>query len=215
MEYENKKLCQECGGLCCKKSGCDYFTTDFGNITKVKIIEALETGNVSIVSAFKAITTYDGKIGFIPLLYLRARNNDRDVIDLFSLKKECSMLTDTGCSYSLEERPSGGKNLIPGHPCKPYLNPLEEMQKWKPYQSLLSKIVKRYTGKSVNEVLIDDVEKVCYDILTNQVDGVSPLELIDMKETLEQILPYFPESLNKAKKRAQEIKKLTIEKTTD
>lgn len=125
------------------------------------------------------------------------------------------MLTDTGCSYSLEERPSGGKNLIPGHPCKPYLNPLEEMQKWKPYQSLLSKIVKRYTGKSVNEVLIDDVEKVCYDILTNQVDGVSPLELIDMKETLEQILPYFPESLNKAKKRAQEIKKLTIEKTTD
>lgn len=52
MEYENKEICKKCGGFCCKKSGCDYFVSDFGFITKGKIIEALETGNVSIVSAF-------------------------------------------------------------------------------------------------------------------------------------------------------------------
>ena len=38
MEYENKEICKKCGGFCCKKSGCDYFVSDFGFITKGKII---------------------------------------------------------------------------------------------------------------------------------------------------------------------------------
>lgn len=29
------------------------------------------------------------------------------------IKKCCSLLTDSGCLYSLEKRPSGGVNLIP------------------------------------------------------------------------------------------------------
>ena len=53
MEYENKELCSKCGGRCCKKSGCDYFVSDFKIIDKNTILKVLETGNVSIVSAFK------------------------------------------------------------------------------------------------------------------------------------------------------------------
>lgn len=221
MEYENKEICKKCGGFCCKKSGCDYFVSDFGFITKGKIIEALETGNVSIVSAFMPAKLPNGEEGIMPFLYLRARNKDRDIVDLFSMKKECSMLTETGCMYSLEERPGGGKNLIPGinHlkelDCKPYLNPVTEMLKWKPYQNLLIKIVKRYTGKTVKEILEADVERVCFEFLTGQTDGVSPLELIDMRDTLKDIMPYFPESFKKAQNKANAIKKLTIKKTTD
>ena len=27
-KYENLEICKECGGYCCKKSGCDYFVSD-------------------------------------------------------------------------------------------------------------------------------------------------------------------------------------------
>lgn len=36
IEYENKELCAKCGGICCKKSGCDYFVSDFQSMdTKI------------------------------------------------------------------------------------------------------------------------------------------------------------------------------------
>lgn len=61
MEYENKELCSKCGGRCCKKSGCDYYVSDFKSIDKNTIIKVLETGNVSIVSAFKYEILRNGK----------------------------------------------------------------------------------------------------------------------------------------------------------
>ena len=129
MEYENKELCSSCKGMCCKKSGCDYFVSDFERITKDEILKALLPGKISIVSAFKK-SVINGKVILTPFLYLRARNKDRDIVDLFSMKKTCSMLTDTGCSYSLEDRPGGGVNLIPKkNGCKPLKDPIEEMRK--------------------------------------------------------------------------------------
>ena len=79
-------------------------------------------------------------------------------------------------------------------------------------ETLLIKIVKRYTGKNIKEILEADVERVCFEFLTGQTDGVSPLELIDMRDTLKDIMPYFPESFKRAQNKANAIKKLTIEK---
>ena len=31
IKNENLNLCRECGGMCCKKSGCDYSADDFDN----------------------------------------------------------------------------------------------------------------------------------------------------------------------------------------
>ena len=205
-KYEDKDICKSCGGLCCKKSGCDYYVSDFPSVTKSEILKALETGNVSIVAAID-IQRINGKLVASPILYLRARNKDRDVIDLFSMKRECSMLTDTGCSYDLEHRPAGGANLIPKknilgiYKCRPSVNHLEEMEKWLPYQSLLGKIVKRYTGKSVNEVFREDVERVFYEVMTEQFDGVSKLEIYDIGQTLPQLAECFPEELNNAREK--------------
>ena len=38
---ENKEICAECGGKCCKKCGCDYAPKDFENLSKnvKKVIE--------------------------------------------------------------------------------------------------------------------------------------------------------------------------------
>ena len=32
IEYENLNLCAECGGKCCKNSGCGYLPKDFENM---------------------------------------------------------------------------------------------------------------------------------------------------------------------------------------
>lgn len=203
MEYENKDICKACGGMCCKKSGCDYFVSDFKTITKAEIMAALETGNVSITSAFRFRTLADGKMISRPLLYLRARNVDRDVIDLFSLKKTCSMLTETGCSYDFEHRPGGGVNLIPDKvKCYPDKNPLQEMLLWEPYQGLLGKMVYRYTGKNVTTVIREDVERVFYELMTDQTDGVDKRELVDVREGLPDLIKCFPEEYKNARTRS-------------
>ena len=104
-------------------------------LNKNTVLDLLKTGNFSIVSALKFSKTKDGKTIVSPFLYLKARNEDRDLIDLFSMKRQCSMLTPTGCSYDLENRPAGGVTLIPSKErCTPLLNPMDELNKWTPYQ---------------------------------------------------------------------------------
>ena len=207
MEYENKELCSSCKGMCCKKSGCDYFVSDFERITKDEILKALLPGKISIVSAFKK-SVINGKVILTPFLYLRARNKDRDIVD--------SMLTDTGCSYSLEDRPGGGVNLIPKkNGCKPLKDPIEEMRKWEPYQGVLAKIVKRITGKSVDKVLREDVEEVLYQILTEQFDGISKREIADILSGLQDLILAFPNEYENAKIRAKKYIKIYEKKTTE
>lgn len=214
MEYENKELCSSCKGMCCKKSGCDYFVSDFERITKDEILKALLPGKISIVSAFKK-SVINGKVILTPFLYLRARNKDRDIVDLFSMKKTCSMLTDTGCSYSLEDRPGGGVNLIPKkNGCKHLKDPIEEMRKWEPYQGVLAKIVKRITGKSVDKILREDVEEVLYQILTEQFDGISKREIADILSGLQDLILAFPNEYENAKIRAKKYIKIYEKKTT-
>lgn len=209
MNYENKELCKKCGGMCCKKSGCDYFTSDFSVINKNSIIKALESGNISIVSTLDFDTLNNGTKVAIPFLYLRARNKDRDIVDLFSMKKQCSMLKEDGCFYSLEDRPGGGANLIPdSEMCKPLLDPVEEMLKWKPYQNLLAKLVKRFTGKSVDVVLRENVEETLYEILTEQFYGVSKIEIADIIGCINELAECLKEECDRARKRAKESKRL-------
>ena len=204
MEYENKEICAACGGICCKKSGCDYFTTDFEIINKNSMLEVLETGNVSIVSAFIFDTLANGQKKLTPFLYLRARNKNRGIVDLFSMKTQCSMLTESGCSYDLEHRPGGGVNLIPGKEvCTHLRDPRNEMLKWKQYQGLLSKLVKRYTGKTVNTVIKENVEEVFYQILTEQFDGVQKEEIKDIKSCIFDLAECFPEEYVCAKRRKE------------
>lgn len=207
MELENKDICTKCGGKCCKKSGCDYFVSDFDLINKNRLLEILATGNVSITSALNIKMLPNGQKYIVPFLYLRARNKGRDVIDLFSLKRECIMLTSTGCSYSFDNRPGGGANLIPDKNgnCHSYKNPYEEMVKWAPYQSILSKLVKRYTGKSVDVVLKENIEQVCFDVLTKNFDGVSSLEIEDITSCIGEIVEVYPDCYKNALEKARQV----------
>ena len=87
-------------GLFCKKSVCDYYVSDFKKIDKNTILETLASEKISIVSAIAFERLNDDKIVATPFLYLRARNQDRDIVDLYSVKTTCMSLTETGCTYT-------------------------------------------------------------------------------------------------------------------
>ena len=88
------------------------------------------------------------------ILVLKARSVDKGEVDLFSASSQCKMLTPTGCAYTLEERPSLGGLLIPKPymGCYPAFKPEEVVEEWEKHQDVLRKLVKCYTGKSVERV---------------------------------------------------------------
>ena len=191
---ENTEVCKNCGGRCCKKSGCDYWPSDLQDKTYKGILKFLENGKVSIVAMmnFKRI---NGKLCNFPFLYLRERNTGRDVVDLLSMKTPCSNLTEHGCSYTYEERPSGGKNLTPSKDglCYPKEDNLQKVLEWSPYQKQLEKIVKRYTGLSIDNKIKEDVVTLLTDIKEENFKNVSELEIIDVKSMLPMLIECYKE----------------------
>lgn len=191
---ENKEVCKNCGGRCCKKSGCDYWPSDLPDKTYKGILKFLENGKVSIV-AMMNFKRKNGKLCNFPFLYLRERNTGRDVVDLLSMKTPCSNLTEHGCSYTYEERPSGGKNLTPSKDglCYPKEDNLQKVLEWSPYQKQLEKIVKRYTGLSIDNKIKEDVVTLLTDINEENFKNVSELEIIDVKRMLPMLIECYKE----------------------
>ena len=209
MNLENKDICRECGGECCKKSGCDYVPKDFKSLNLSNILEILAVGNTSIVSTLSFSRLANNTLTCSPILYLRVRNTGRDVIDLFSFKTPCSMLKKDGCSYDFENRPTGGKSLLPlgNEMCYSTLDQREFVKLWDSYQSTLRKVVKRITGKTVDEKLREDIKQVLSDIKDENYKGISKRELMDMQLTLPYIAEAFPKETREILDNPQFIRK--------
>lgn len=202
MKNENLEICQKCGGYCCKKSGCDYVPEDFSEISLNYLLSKLDEGYISIVSAVDFRYLPNGKIVNIPFLYLRARNRNRPIVDLLSMKTTCASLTENGCNFTYEERPTGGKNLTPVDQgiCYPKENPIDLIIRWERYQDVLSKAVEKITGKSVDEQIRLDVEQLFLDLLSENTEGVTKRELLDIRSMIPELSTVYPEELFKAKK---------------
>ena len=98
---ENREICSKCGGKCCKKSGCDYSTKDFDDLSVNAIYQKLEEGNISIVAFLNFNRLPNGRLACSPFLYLRARNTDRGVVDLLSFKKRNNQSKRRASSFTL------------------------------------------------------------------------------------------------------------------
>ena len=183
------------------KSGCDYSAKDFKDCSYNTLIKELAKGNISIVSFIKFKEGRD----YESFLYLRARNMNRDIVDLISMKSKCSMLGDNGCIYDYKHRPEGGKNLIPrkdiDSPCIPDRDPKDIVMSWKPYQKVLKRIVLEYTGMSVEKKIRVDVENLFYDVHAGNFDYVSQSEREDLKDFILALAGTFPEEYKSAKER--------------
>lgn len=214
-KMEDKSICKQCGGYCCKKCGCDYFVSDFEKITIDCIEELLDTGRVSIVSTLGFDKNNNGKLMINYILYLRARNVDRDEIDLLTMKTRCASLTDEGCYYDLENRPSGGAALIPRINngklnCYTEIDRRVEVIRWMPYQKMLYRVIKRRTGMSVAEKLKSDSEELFYNYLIKNFDGILPEEIYDITELIPHLKQIYPEQFENAKDRAKKVKTINL-----
>ena len=202
-QLENKELCAKCGGYCCKAGGCMYFVSDFENMKIDYLDSVLDTGRVSIKTALRFDMLPNGKIIVNSILYLKARNVGHDAIDLISLQTRCASLEENGCHFTLEKRPSGGVMHIPkennGHfACYSAFDSPNEVDKYIPYQKILHRLVKRRTGKSVDEKIKEDVEELFIKIITKDYDDVVPEERSAFNSAWGLLIQAYPEQYHNA-----------------
>ena len=154
--------CKKCKGHCCKKCGCAYFVEDFEDLSFESLKKELEKETISITSVLELDKIRDQVINS-PVLFLRTRNRKREIVDLFSEKTRCSLLTPDGCPYSFEERPLGAIMLLPAYKngeraCESLelVNDIA-LKNWKKYQTVLKRLVQYYTGKPMEERLKEEI----------------------------------------------------------
>lgn len=205
-ELENKNLCSTCGGvggLCCRAGGCVWFPSDFREITLNSIDSLLQNGKASIVGTPN--TTLKGTTPIFNgvTLSLRARNINRGPIDLISIPTCCASLTETGCEFDFEHRPSGGKHLIPmpNLDCYEDFNIKDIENEWYVYNKILSKLVRRYTGRSVNDEYRREVIEFLYSWGTIALREVSKQRVDDCQTISNLFVLMFPEETKLAEEK--------------
>jgi Fe-S-cluster containining protein len=139
--YENKLICTSCGGKCCKSMGCHYAPSDFTEIT-------FETLNNLLAEGYTSIDWWEGDVfgGDRECTYfLRVRNVNANIVDP-SWGGRCILLTDKGCKLSYQDRPKGGRSLIPNSSgdCIVTYSKEECCQEWYDYQDILDRLVEKY-----------------------------------------------------------------------
>ena len=138
---ENLELCVECKGKCCKNLGCHFSPKDFKAIDFETLKNLIEKGYISI-------DWWEGDVfdkNRRRTLYLRIRNKDANIVDP-SWGGQCMLLTEHGCSLPFNERPMGGRGLIPSiNECIVGYSKEDCCKEWYIYQDLLEKLVKVFS----------------------------------------------------------------------
>lgn len=193
-KLENQEICSKCGGKCCKLGSCEYFVSDFKSLSRKAIDMVLQEGRTSIV-AHPYISFKNGRFKCTPILYLRSRNINRGPVNLLSFETPCASLTETGCYFSFENRPSGGKHLIPAEydDCLPDYDFNIKVMEWLPYQDALRKLVKKYTGKDTDEVFRQDAIKFMKDFATEDLSRIPLTRLHNMANLIQNLMLVYPE----------------------
>ena len=151
-KYVNSEACKSCGGKCCQKCGCHFAPEDFRDLSFDGLRKEIEKGYISI-------DLVDGEMfyqrGFFYML--RARNEGAPIVDFGYKRSKCCLLTENGCKLQFEERPAGGRMLIPGYTKIDNLNGFlmctqtYEVEDccldWRPYSDIVSKLVEHFKDK--------------------------------------------------------------------
>ena len=143
-EATDPETCAKCNGKCCKQCGCHYSPTDFTNISFSSLKKEIEQGYISIDAV-----GYGRREPKDKTLILRVRNKNSKIVDLEFKSSPCILLTETGCKLRYEDRPLGGKALIPSKSfqCYSMYSIKECCIQWKPYQSILGRLAKYFLDK--------------------------------------------------------------------
>lgn len=87
--------------------------------------------------------------------------------------------------------------------CLPYEEPLKIVQGFERYQNALSKMVKRLTGKTVDQKLREDIENLFYDVTIGNFEYVTDRERKEIAPLLYDLVEIYPEICQKGIDRAK------------
>ncbi len=131
MKYENQSLCSACGGYCCKQSPCFFMPEDFPDLSLEGLLKEFREKDYLCIILDE-------------VAYISMRTEHwKSVVRLFEKRVSgpCVLLTPTGCKFSYDERPTGGKLLIPDYGrCYLKLDAKSFIKAWKPYSEVLHQL---------------------------------------------------------------------------
>ena len=148
----NESICKECLGFCCKTCGCYFSPDDFEKITYKYLKKEIKKGYISIIYANKQGKAETGTF------LLRVRNYGAPVVDMHDYGLiGCMLVTKEGCPFSYEQRPTGGKLLIPQEPndefevpnCINRYTTKECAYEWLPYKKILYRLYRHFKWRNV------------------------------------------------------------------
>lgn len=146
-KYENKELCSECGGICCKAMGCHFSPDDFESITYETLKNKIDEGYISI-DWWEGDPTDNNILDRAYIL--RIRNVSAPIVDP-SFGGICSLLTSSGCPFPFKERPKGARALIPSSEgCILEYTKRQCAIDWIPYTNILERLYQEYES-ALNE----------------------------------------------------------------
>lgn len=142
--------CKACGGACCKSAGCYFAPSDFKELNFDAMKKILNKGYISIASVPKE---YSGLKKDVYVLKMRDAY-DEVCEEVEHYAGGCILHDiDTGCPFSDEDRPYGGKALKPelflGKGCSVGYNSRMCAEDWWPYQKLLKKLYTEFERRHV------------------------------------------------------------------
>lgn len=189
IQVIDKEICINCG--------CVYSPDNFSMITFGNLKGELEKGKISITSEF--IISAKNVSYF---LLLRARNKDREIVDLFSAKSTCSLLGENGCELTDSEKPQGGLLYIPSKDgnCKGLYTDQIAYQEWSNHQKILERLTKYFCGKTSQEKIREDIIQVAYQLVSKERENVINLNNFTQEETalwdtLNAIIPTYQKEI--------------------
>ena len=131
MKYENQSLCSACGGYCCKQSPCFFMPEDFPDLSLEGLLKEFREKDYLCIILDE-------------VAYISMRTEHwKSVVRLFEKRVSgpCVLITPTGCKFSYDERPTGGKLLIPDYGrCYLKLDAKSFIKAWKPYSEVLHQL---------------------------------------------------------------------------
>lgn len=142
--------CKKCGGACCKSAGCYFAPSDFKQLNFTEMKKILNKGYVAIAVVPKEYSGLKKDV-----LVLKMRDSYDEVCEKATQYAGGCILhdIDTGCPFSDEDRPYGGKALKPellmGKGCSVGYNSRLCAEDWWPYQKLLKRLYKEFDRRHI------------------------------------------------------------------
>lgn len=180
-KIENRDVCAKCGGRCCKNTPCGYLPLDFigldpgdkyqkqAGVFKRKI-DVGEAG-VKVLFEHSPIGS-EFPDGIIPFFAMGAVGESGRLVDFYGADDRCRLLGESGCRLALDERPSMGAAIIPNERsiddaregCGGGIEREDFIKQWLPYQLAMRALVRKITGKKIEDVVLGRIAEYDKDM---------------------------------------------------